>query len=99
MSDGGPPSPKPSHYLDPAQHTGDPPDPPIAIDSHEQAWQNLINRTTPQDELPSLIETVFSGRKTTDMVDSLQGRDAQAFIDVIDKVRDRARYSEEAVDS
>jgi len=33
------------------------------------------------------------------MVDSLEGRDAQAFIDVIDKVRGRTRYSEEAVDS
>ena len=33
------------------------------------------------------------------MVDSLQGCDAQAFIDVIDEVRDRARYSEEVVDS
>ena len=65
----------------------DPSDPPIAFDSHEQAWQRLISRTTPQDELPSLIETIFSSRKTINMVDPLQDSDAQAFIDVIDEVR------------
>ena len=56
------------------------------IDSYEQAWQRLISRAVPQDELPSLIETIFSDRRRTDMVDRLQGSDAQAFIDVVDGV-------------
>jgi len=63
------------------------PDPSIPIDSHKQAWQQLINRTIPQDELPSLIEAVFSDRKVINMVDLLQESHAQAFIDVIDGVR------------
>ena len=62
------------------------PDPSIATESHKQAWQQLINRTISQDELPSLIETIFSDRKATSMVDPLQESDAQAFIDVIDGV-------------
>ena len=73
--------PLPSPGLDPTQHL----DPPIAIDSHEQAWQRLIARTVPLDELPSLIETIFSGRET-DVVNRLKGGDAQAFIDIMDEV-------------
>ena len=99
MSDGGAPSPQPLHCLDPGRHMNDPPDPSIVTNPHEQAWQSLINRTAPRDELPSLIETIFSGRKTTDMVDSLQQSDAQTFIDMIDEVHNYALYSEEGVDS
>lgn len=77
----------PSPSLDSVPHTNDPLGSSTAIDSYEQAWQRLISRTVPQDELPSLIETIFSDRKRTDMVDSLQGSDAQVFIDLIDGVR------------
>ena len=55
--------------------------------SYEQAWQQLIRSTIPQDELPSLIKAIFSDSKTTEMVKRLQGSDAQAFIDTIDQVR------------
>lgn len=87
MSDDGTPLPPPSPRLDPALHTNDPLDPSIPIGSHEQAWRQLISRPVPQDELPSLIEMISSDRKTIEMVDCLQGSDAQAFINVIDGVR------------
>jgi hypothetical protein len=45
----------------------------------------LISGTAPQDELASLVETVFSNERVTDMVD-LQGSDVQTCIDVIDAV-------------
>ena len=76
------PLPPPSAGLDPTQHL---PGPSIAIDSQEQAWQRLITRAVPHHELPSLIETVFSGRET-DVADRLKRSDAQAFIDIIDEV-------------
>ena len=79
--------PPPSPSLDPALHTNNPLDPSIPIGSHEQAWRRLISRAVPHDELPSLIQTIFSDRKTVEMVDYLQGGDTQAFIDVIDEVR------------
>lgn len=76
----------PSPCLDPARHTDDSPGPSATADFHEQAWQRLISRAVPRDELPSLIETIFSDRKATEAVDRLQGSDTQAFIDVIDRV-------------
>ena len=84
--------------LDPGRHMDHSPDPPVPIDSREQAWQRLLSRAAPQDELPSLIETIFSDRETAKMVDRLRGSEAQAFIDVIDGVRHCALYSEEWVD-
>ena len=63
-----------------------PHDPFIIINSYNQAWQRLVSGTVPQDELASLIEMIFSSKKTTDMVDRLQGDDAQTFIDMIDTV-------------
>ena len=62
-----------------------PPD-PSALDPDDQALQHLINRTVPQSELASLIETIFSNKKVADVVDHFQGADAQTFIDVIDEV-------------
>ena len=62
-----------------------PPDPSV-LDPDDQALQHLINRTVPQSELASLIETIFSNKKVADVVDYLQGADAQTFIDVIDEV-------------
>lgn len=60
---------------------------PSAVDSDDQTLQRLISCTIPQDELPSLITEVFSGNQATNVIDSLRGSDAQAFIDVIDGVR------------
>jgi len=73
---------------DPESHSvATSPYPSTSIDAHEQAWQYLTNRAVPQHEFPSLIKKIFSSRKTTDMVRRLQADDAQAFVDVIDKVR------------
>ena len=79
--------PQPSPCLGHAQHANGLPDSFATADSHEQPWQLLIDPTIPQDELPSLIEAIFSDRKAADMVDPLQESDAQAIIDVIDEVR------------
>lgn len=74
----------------------DPPDPSIpSINSYEQAWQRLIDLIScaiPRDELPSLIETIFSDEKITNMIDCLLGVSAQAFIDVIDGVCHHTLY-------
>ena len=39
-------------------------------------WQRLSSPTVLQDELPSLIETIFSDEKMTKMIDNLQESDA-----------------------
>ena len=83
MSDVGVPLPPSSHSLDHTRHTNSLPDPSISVDSHEQAWRRLIDHPVPQDELSSLIETIFLDRKTAKAVDRLQGSDVQVFIDVI----------------
>jgi len=85
LSGGGAPPPLPQ--TPPHPDANGLPEPSTAIDSPKQTWQQLIDRTTPQDELPLLIETIFSDRKTIKMVGPLQESDAQAFIDVIDGVR------------
>ena len=63
-----------------------PPDLSIALDPYDQAWQRLISGAVSQDELASLLETIFSSEKVAGMVDCLQGNDVQTFIDVIDAV-------------
>ena len=63
-----------------------PPDLSIALDPYDQAWQRLISGAVSQDELASLLETIFSSKKVAGMVDCLQGDDVQTFIDVIDAV-------------
>ena len=60
--------------------------PSTTLDPYDQAWQRLISGVVPQDELASLIDTIFSNEKVANMVDLLQGIDAQTFIDVIDTV-------------
>ena len=95
MSDGGALLPLPSLHVDPTWRANDPPEPLVIIDSRKQAWQRLVGRTAPQDELPSLIEAIFSGRKATEMVDCLRGDDAQVFIDIIDGVRHHALQPQE----
>jgi hypothetical protein len=82
MSSGDTPLPLPSPGLDSTRHLSDP---SITIDSREQAWKRLIARTVPNDEFPSVIETIFSGRET-DVVDRLLGSNTQTFIDIMDEV-------------
>ena len=91
MGDGGTPSPLPSPCHNPTQRVKGSPGPSMVTDSHEQKWQRLISGAAPQDELPSLIETIFSN-KTTNIVDRLQESNAQAFINVIDGVRHQTLY-------
>lgn len=79
-------SPSPSPHHDPLRGTDNPPDPSVTVDSHEQALQRLISHTVPQEELPSLIREIFSDGNAADMIDRLQERDAQAFIDITDGV-------------
>ena len=61
-------------------------DPSIILDPYDQARQRLISGTVPQDELPSIIETIFSDEKAANMVDCLQENDIQTFIDALDVV-------------
>ncbi|KAF9778164.1 hypothetical protein BJ322DRAFT_500310 [Thelephora terrestris] len=61
-------------------------------DAGQRALQRLISPSVPQDELPSLIETVALNTKTADIVQCLRGSDAQKFIDVIDQVCGVAIY-------
>lgn len=46
----------------------------------------MVTRAVPLNEFPSLIETIFSGRKTG-VADRLGESDAQEFIDIMDEVR------------
>lgn len=75
-----------SSRFDPAQNMDLPPDPSVILDPHNQALQRLISREVPQNELATLIETVFSDRKVIDLLGRLRGSEVQAFIDVIDEV-------------
>ena len=53
------------------------------------ACRHLVSRRFAPDELPSLIETIFSSKDEGDAVRCLLGDDAQVFIDVIDEALDR----------
>ncbi|KAF9651098.1 kinase-like protein [Thelephora ganbajun] len=66
------------------------PDPPIILDPHTQAWQRLISRDVPQDELASHIETIVLNVKAIGIADCLQGNDTQACIDAMDEALDSA---------
>ena len=94
MSNGDASLPLVSPGPDPTRH---PPDPPIVISSREQAWQRFITRTVPSDELPSLIETIFSGRES-DVANLLRESDAQVFIDTMDEVHHHTLYFRGMVD-
>ena len=71
MQDGDTSFPLHLPRLDTTRRTDHSPDPSIAIGSHNQLLQRLISHTVPQDELCSLIETIFSDRKATDVIDHL----------------------------
>jgi hypothetical protein len=72
-------------FLGPTSDADLPSDPPV-LDPSDQSLQRLISRTVPRSELASLIETIFSNKKATDIVDRLQGGDVQTFIDIMDEV-------------
>ena len=66
---------------------GKPSEPSLVLDSGERALQRLISNDIPQDELASLIETIFSSRNAINMVGRLGECDAQTFVDVVYEVR------------
>ena len=66
--------------------TNDPSERSPIPDSDGRALRHLVSCAVPQEELPSVIETVLSNVKAIDVVRRLQGSDAQPFIDMIDEV-------------
>ena len=58
----------------------------ITLDPYDQAWQRLLSGTVPQDELASLMDTIFSNNKGIKIAECLQGNVVQIFIDVTDAV-------------
>ena len=79
-------SPVPNPFLNEDLDLAEDVEPPLVLDSGKQALQRLISCTTPGDELASLIGTVFSSGKVSDIIGCLAGDDAQSFIDVMDEV-------------
>lgn len=73
------------------------PGPSLVFDSGKRALQRLINSTVPEDELVSLVEAIFPKGNSIDIVGSLTGGDAQAFIDAMDKVSSYSSTYEEWV--
>ena len=61
----------------------------LAITTDSQ--QRLVSGSFSQGELPSLLETVFWTREPTDIVQSLQGGDTQALVDILCEVHYHAR--------
>jgi hypothetical protein len=71
-------------------HSSEPP--PILVSSR-RALQRLVSDAVPQDELPSLIETLVTNVKPADIANFLERRDeAQTFIDVMDQVRNAGTF-------
>ena len=62
------------------------PGPTLILDSDKQALQRLVSGTVPHNELPTLIGSIVIGAKAASIVGSLQGSEAQMFIDVIARV-------------
>ena len=79
MGENGIPLPLPPRDADHAS------EPRLVLDSDKQAMRRLLSRAVPQDELPSVIETIISNAKAADIAGSLRGGDAQTFIDIIDE--------------
>ena len=75
------------------QNTNLPLDPPTTIGSHEKILRRLVSRNFLQDELCSLLGTVFSSKESTNTVLCLPGDDAQVVIDILDEVRRRSANS------
>jgi len=84
----------PSHLL---PENANPPKPPLVSDSDRRALQRLVGRAVPQNELPSVIETIVSNVKAPDIVKTLQGNDAQTFADIMDEACHHAITSNKLV--
>ena len=54
--------------------------------SNTPVWKQLISNTLTMDEHVAVIATVFSDDNQVKMVKNLSLHDAQAFIDIMDKV-------------
>ena len=86
---------KPSSALSPSEkflppspdETGRPSQPSLTLDPAEQALQRLIDGVLPWDERSSVIESIFSSQRATDMLCGLRERDAQTSVDAIHEVR------------
>ena len=61
--------------------------PKIGAATAHPACERLLKRAFAPDELPSLIEAIFSNEDECSAIRSLLGNDAQTFIDVMDEVR------------
>ena len=61
------------------------PGPSLVLDSGEQPLRRLIGCAVP-DELPSLIDAVFSDGRVSDIVGCLRRNDVRTFIDTMDEV-------------
>ncbi|KAF9780762.1 kinase-like domain-containing protein [Thelephora terrestris] len=71
--------------------------PPIFIsDSDKRVLQRLFSSSVSQDELLSMITTIVSNVKPTDIAKCLEGADdAQTFIDTIDQALETIRFAPE----
>ena len=58
----------------------------IALDSGKRALQQLISGAVPEDQLVSLIDTIFSSGNVSDIVGYLGGNNVQSFVDAMDEV-------------
>ena len=58
---------------------------PTAASSNEQVLRRLTTRLFSQNELPSLLETIFSNGELSRMVHSLQRGDVQIVVDILDE--------------
>ena len=54
--------------------------------SEPPPWKQLTNPTLLADERIRLMTSIFSDRHKVEVLTYLSGNDAQAFVDVIDKV-------------
>jgi len=57
------------------------------VDREPPAWKRLVTYALEAQERVSLITDIFSEQDEPEAVEHLRGEDAQAFVDVIDKVR------------
>ena len=69
----------------PLVDTNHPSGPSLVSGSDRQALKRLVSRTVPQDELPSVIETIASNVKAANIVKELKGNDPHTFVDILDE--------------
>ena len=59
----------------------------LGFDFHAPAFRRLMRHEFVSDELPSLIEDIFTSNDVDDRISCLPKDDAQTFVDVIDQAR------------